>query len=94
MELSCNWGCLGNPVHKWPSSDEDLGLVWRKLVERLSEDEVVLTAIVMRNICLKRNKFVFDKVFPSLDILFTKARINIAGYKQVQCRQGRNVERT
>lgn len=80
------WADKGSRVHKLSSNDDDMELVLRILVKRLNEDGIVLIAIVMRNIWLRMNKFVFEKDFSSAHEIFTQAKTRISEYQQAQYR--------
>ncbi|KAF5449727.1 hypothetical protein F2P56_030144 [Juglans regia] len=89
-------GCLvegSSPVQKWPSEEVDFGFVWRKMTQFLSMEELELTAIVLRNIWSRRNKFIFESCFNSPANIFEQAEMSKAEYmvaNSAEC-PGRNL---
>ncbi|KAG6650161.1 hypothetical protein CIPAW_06G023000 [Carya illinoinensis] len=57
------WAGRDSPVQKWSSSGEDLFEVWDRMVRRLSMKEMEVVVSVMKQLWLRRNKFVFENQF-------------------------------
>ncbi|XP_042944818.1 uncharacterized protein LOC122278700 [Carya illinoinensis] len=64
------WNEIESPVQKWGCTEWDLFVVWAKMVENLSQEQLEFVATVMRKIWLRRNQFVFENVFIDPKILF------------------------
>ncbi|XP_042968074.1 uncharacterized protein LOC122301061 [Carya illinoinensis] len=88
------WAEVNSPVQKWPRGEADLGQLWCKVVEKCSEKEVVLIAMVMRNIWLRRNSFVFEEMFSSPSAIWNRAKASIEAYQEAQSRPIKDAEQT
>ncbi|XP_042974746.1 uncharacterized protein LOC122306383 [Carya illinoinensis] len=86
------WAEVNSPVQKWPMGEVDLGQLWNRVVDKCSEEEVVLIATVMRNIWLRRNSFVFEEFFSSLDVILNKAKASIEAYQEAQSKPVKAIE--
>ncbi|KAF5445799.1 hypothetical protein F2P56_034822 [Juglans regia] len=87
------WAERRSPVQKWPSAEVDFGSVWRKMSQSLSMEELDLSAIVLRNIWLRRNMFIFESCFNSPASIFQQAemtRIEYMTANNTEC-PGRNI---
>lgn len=81
-------GC--SPVQKWSSEVMDFGMVWKKMVQSLSTEDLELSAIVLRNIWLRRNKFIFESLFNSPANIFKQAETIRAEFKEANCIEDKN----
>ncbi|XP_041026997.1 uncharacterized protein LOC121267211 [Juglans microcarpa x Juglans regia] len=79
------WAKGSSPVQKWSSEVADFGMVWKKVIQSLSMEDLELVAIVLRNIWLRRNKFVFESLFNSPANIFKQAEITWADFKEANC---------
>lgn len=60
------WTDSCSETHKWPSSMEDIKLLWGSLCkEHMYEGEITLGALIMKHIWLRRNELVFRNKFQS-----------------------------
>ncbi|XP_042969101.1 uncharacterized protein LOC122301787 [Carya illinoinensis] len=104
FETSCHaiWSCPtavdvwaeeGSLVKKWASSEVDIEIIWKNMVERLIAEEMRLIAIVMRCIWLRRNKFVFEKGFTSPKDILIQARHNVIDFQLPQTSKLESIKR-
>lgn len=78
------WAEEGSPMQKWAYGEEYIGVVWRKMAEKLNEEELGLVATVLRNVWLRRNKLVFENGFFNPKAIFTQAKHSIEENQSAQ----------
>ncbi|XP_041017900.1 uncharacterized protein LOC121260116 [Juglans microcarpa x Juglans regia] len=71
-------------IQKWSSNETDLLELWDRLVEKVSKDVLEEIAMVMRNIWLRRNEFIFEGVFKSPSQVIKAARDELRVFQLVQ----------
>ncbi|XP_042939514.1 uncharacterized protein LOC122274550 [Carya illinoinensis] len=83
------WNEIESPVQKWGCSEKDLFVVWAKMVEILSQEQLELVATVMRKIWLRMNQFVFENAFTDPKFLFKQAVDSLAEFQLAQAAEGK-----
>ncbi|KAG6639485.1 hypothetical protein CIPAW_10G104100 [Carya illinoinensis] len=76
---SCNgasdiWACERSPVQKWQSSEKYFFDLWSDWFSKLPLDQLVVMAVVLRGIWLRRNGLVFENKFEAPNIKQGKAQ--------------------
>lgn len=56
------WAACSLPIHKWQWNIEDIHHLWDKINTSLLPSEVETSAIILRQIWLRRNVFVFYEI--------------------------------
>ncbi|KAF5481359.1 hypothetical protein F2P56_002016 [Juglans regia] len=76
-------------IQKWSLYETDLLKLWDSLVEKVSKDVLEETVMVMRNIWLRRNEFIFEGVFkrPSQVIKATRNELRVFQLAQQNAKQ-------
>ncbi|KAF5442058.1 hypothetical protein F2P56_037243 [Juglans regia] len=76
-------------IQKWSLYETDLLKLWDSLVEKVSKDVLEETVMVMRNIWLRRNEFIFEGVFkrPSQVIKATRDELRVFQLAQQNAKQ-------
>ncbi|XP_041009441.1 uncharacterized protein LOC121253501 [Juglans microcarpa x Juglans regia] len=78
------WSESNTVIQKWRSNKTDLLELWDILVEKVSKDVLEEIAMVMRNIWLRRNEFIFERVFKSPSQVIKAARDELRVFQLVQ----------
>lgn len=73
-----------SPVKKWPTQFPDFPTLWIQMVSTLPPKELVISALILRNIWFCRNELCFQNVFEDPSRLISKAIDFYEFYHQIQ----------
>lgn len=71
------WANSDSTFHKWPIHMTDFNQLWEKF-NSLNQNDIALVVVIMRNLWMRRNEFVFNNIFkaPLIVVQTTKVELN------------------
>ncbi|XP_042979938.1 uncharacterized protein LOC122310120 [Carya illinoinensis] len=71
-------------VQKWSSAEDNFLVLWEKFMDKLSEKELELVAVLMRLLWLRRNSFIFEKKFKDPNSVVCTTRAVIEDFQEAR----------
>lgn len=72
----------GSPLTKWSSVVRDVWDLWRKMLDRLSQKQLELSDVILRQLWRRRNMFVFKDKFDSPKMVVQNATKQMEEYRK------------
>lgn len=76
------WATDGSPLTKWSSVVHDVWDLWRKMLDRLSQKQLELSVVILRQLWRRRNMFVFKEKFDSPKMVVQDATKQMEEYRK------------
>ncbi|XP_042939386.1 uncharacterized protein LOC122274411 [Carya illinoinensis] len=71
-------------IQKWSSVEDNFLILWEKLIDKLTDKELELVAVLMRLLWLRRNSFIFEEKFKDPDSVIRSARAVIEDFQEAR----------
>lgn len=78
------WGNEGSPLTKWSSDFVDVWDLWEKMVARLSQQQLEISAIILKKLWRRRNCVIFQDKFVSPTQVIQMSTPQLADFQMAQ----------
>lgn len=74
------WGFETIKMTKWPNCFSSFWCLWKYMVDSLDQNELAMNAAILRQLRVKRNMMVFEKMLESPQSVVNKAKLLMENY--------------